>query len=133
MVGSLASILLITGFNTYEGVPSPNGWPMPGQNKQNTAFQSREHLISPSNVSQLQKKWVYNTDANNVLINRTYAKSPVLGTPSVDQANQTIFFGDLNGRLHAVNAQTGAPVWIKSIVYDYLKDVSTQKNLDISL
>ncbi len=135
-LGAVSAALLLTGYNTYQTLPSPNGWPMAGQNQENTSFQSREHIINTSNVGSLAVKWIYNTDAHdadfNVRVNQVVPKSSVIMTPSVDKGNQILYFGDVSGRIHAVNAATGAPIWIKSIVYDYLANDIAAAGTDIT-
>jgi polyvinyl alcohol dehydrogenase (cytochrome) len=130
LLGALTSVLLLTGYKTFENMKSPNGWQSSGHNKTNSSFQSREHIINATNASQLAPKWVYNTDAainqvnpdgSKVIINPLYPKSSVIVTPSVAKDNSAIYFGDINGRIHAVNAHTGQRIWVKSIVYDYLQ------------
>lgn len=129
LVATMAGALLLSGHGYYEGVDHPNGWQSSGNGKTNTSFQSREHTINATNASQLAPKWVYHTDAaanqvnpdgSIVKINPLYPKSSVIVTPSVAKDNSAIYFTDLNGRVHAVNAQTGQRIWVKSIVYDYL-------------
>lgn len=122
VAGIILGAGLLSAHTSYEGIDHPNGWPLYGQNKENTHFASREHIIGPNNVGQLYQKWVYNTDAQGVVTNGPFPLSVVAATPAVDSGSNAIYFPDINGRLHAVNAKTGQKIWVKNIVTDYLQD-----------
>jgi polyvinyl alcohol dehydrogenase (cytochrome) len=84
--------------------PTPAGaedWPMFGQNPQNTASQSNEATISPSNVAQLSVKWSYTTMGD------VSARAAVVGG--------VVYFPDWGGYLHALNASTGQLIWSRQL------------------
>ncbi|HXI72099.1 MAG TPA: PQQ-binding-like beta-propeller repeat protein [Verrucomicrobiae bacterium] len=76
-------------------------WPSAGQNLDNTRVNTKEHTISPENVSGLTMKWVFQTAGD------------VSATPAVDQDN--VYFPDWGGKLYALDRDTGKAVWTKSI------------------
>jgi polyvinyl alcohol dehydrogenase (cytochrome) len=126
--------LLYAGLMTlpYSSLAGDVGWPYSGQNSDNTHFQNSEQRIGPNNVANLFKLWEYDTDNNNITINKVFPKSSVIATPSVDKENKIIYFGDINGRIHAVSTQSGKPIFIKSIVYDYLTDDINESGANIN-
>jgi polyvinyl alcohol dehydrogenase (cytochrome) len=87
---------------------APNAqWPMFGQNVNNTA--ATQSAISASNVATLAPKWVFTTGGD------ISARAAVV--------NGVAYFPDWSGHVYAVNASTGALIWSKSIVADYLSGV----------
>jgi len=77
------------------------GWPSAGQNIQNTRFAAAERTIGPGNVSRLATRWSATTI------------SDVPATPT--EADGTVYFPDLGGRLWAVSADTGDVEWSHAI------------------
>ncbi|HZC54020.1 MAG TPA: PQQ-binding-like beta-propeller repeat protein [Mycobacterium sp.] len=82
-------------------------WPMFGQNVNNTA--ANVSAINASNVGRLAPKWVFTTGGD------ISARAAVV--------NGVAYFPDWSGHVYAVNAGTGALIWAKSIVNDYLPGV----------
>jgi polyvinyl alcohol dehydrogenase (cytochrome) len=82
-------------------------WPMFGQNVANTA--STVSAVNASNVATLAPKWVFTTGGD------VSARAAVV--------NGVAYFPDWSGHVYAVNADTGALVWSKTIVSDYLAGV----------
>ena len=89
-VGGAAIAIVLT--STAYG----QGWPMGGQNLQNSRSQSVT-TISPQNVNTLKQKWVFTTRGN------------VSATPAIYDG--TVYFPDWGGYFYAVNASTGALQW----------------------
>jgi polyvinyl alcohol dehydrogenase (cytochrome) len=79
-------------------------WPSAGQNLDNTRVNAAERTISPENASRLAVKWVFQTAGD------------VSATPAVDREN--VYFPDWGGKLNALDRDSGAVVWTKSIA-DY--------------
>ncbi len=76
------------------------GWPMGGQNLQNSRSQS-DTTITPENVGTLKQKWVFTTGGD------------VSATPAVHDG--TVYFPDFAGNFYAVNAKTGALQWSRTV------------------
>jgi polyvinyl alcohol dehydrogenase (cytochrome) len=76
------------------------GWPMGGQNLQNSHSQSNT-TITPQNVGTLKQKWVFTTGGD------------VSATPAVYDG--TVYFPDFAGNFYAVNAKTGALLWSQTV------------------
>ena len=72
-------------------------WPRFGQNLQNTRFNSRENILTRSNVDRLKLKWSFESEA------------PFQSTPTV--VGDTVYFGTLLGYQYAVEASTGKIKW----------------------
>jgi len=89
------------------------GWPMGGQNLQNSRSQSVT-TISPQNVGTLTEKWVFTTKGN------------VSATPAVYDG--TVYFPDFAGYFYAVNASNGVLRWSRRVAHwtgierDYARD-----------
>jgi polyvinyl alcohol dehydrogenase (cytochrome) len=81
-------------------VASGQGWPMGGQNIQNSRTQS-DTTITPENVVTLTLKWVFTAGGN------------VSATPAVYDG--TVYFPDFAGNFYAVNAKTGALLWSNTV------------------
>jgi polyvinyl alcohol dehydrogenase (cytochrome) len=79
-------------------------WPMFGQNWGNTA-NGLTLAIGPGNVPKLKPKWTFTTQGD------VSARAAVVGGG--------VYFPDWGGYLHRLNANTGAPVWSKSLMADY--------------
>lgn len=75
-------------------------WPKFRRDFSNSGI-SGETSISSSNVSQLALKWKFNT-GNQIL------SSPVVATVA---GIRTVYIGNSNGTLYALNADTGAQLW----------------------
>src|SRR5271156_5624561 len=76
------------------------GWPMGGQNLQDSRSQSVT-TITPQNVGTLKQKWVFTT------------RGDVSATPAVYDG--TVYFPDWGGYFYAVNATTGVLQWSKPV------------------
>ncbi len=76
-------------------------WPSGGQNLSDTHSNPDETEITRSNVESLRLKWTYTTTGD------------VSATPAV--VGNVAYFSDFGGELNAVNAQTGALIWRRSI------------------
>src|SRR3954454_10451367 len=76
-------------------------WPVAGQNLADTRSQPSETRINASNVSRLAVKWVFTTAGS------------VSATPTV--AGNIVYFPDWAGNIYAVNKNTGAQIWSRSI------------------
>jgi polyvinyl alcohol dehydrogenase (cytochrome) len=72
-----------------------------GGNRTNTRYQETEKKLSSSTVGDLVVKWVLNTGGD------------VSATPAVDQEN--VYVPDWAGNLYAVDRQTGAVVWQRTM------------------
>src|SRR5271155_5702747 len=88
--GASAIILSLTS------IALGQGWPMGGQNLQDSRSQSVT-TITPENVGTLKLKWVLTT------------RGDVSATPAVYDG--TVYFPDWGGYFYAVNATTGALQW----------------------
>jgi polyvinyl alcohol dehydrogenase (cytochrome) len=75
--------------------PSPD-WPSYGHDEDNSRANVEEHTIARSNVGALAPRW-------------SFSEAAVTSTPSVYRG--TVYFGDWNSALHAVDAKTGESVW----------------------
>jgi polyvinyl alcohol dehydrogenase (cytochrome) len=136
-------IILITYssavFSQKQAKPAaqPAGWPMYGRDIAGSHYNPDETALTPSTVSQLKTKWVFETGADvssqpavvdGVVYfgswdGKEYAVDAKTGTkiweydcgsPSRSGAaydNSTLYFGDLAGRLYALDAKTGALKW----------------------
>src|SRR5271166_6289415 len=89
--GAIASVIIFLASRACG-----QGWPMGGQNLQNSRSQSVT-TISPQNVGALKQKWVFTT------------RGDVSATPAVYDG--TVYFPDWGGYFYAVNATTGALQW----------------------
>jgi polyvinyl alcohol dehydrogenase (cytochrome) len=79
---------------------SDDQWTMGGQNLNNSRNQD-DTGISPQNVAKLKTKWIFT------------AGGDITATPAV--ANGIIYFPDFAGNFYAVNANTGALVWQRTV------------------
>ena len=75
-------------------------WTMGGQSLNNSRDQPKTD-ISPRNVASLKSKWVFTTGGD------------VSATPAV--AYGTVYFPDFAGNFYAVDAETGALTWKKTV------------------
>src|SRR5215470_1748822 len=116
---------------------APTGWPMYGRDIAGSHYNPDETVLTPSTVSRLKTKWVFETGAD-VSSQPTVVDGVVYfgswdgkeyavdaktgkkiwdfdcGTPTRSGAaydQGTLYFGDLNGRLYAVDASTGSQKW----------------------
>lgn len=76
-------------------------WTVAGQNLNNTRHQSKETIISPSNVANLSIKWIFTTGGD------------VSATPAVDE--NAVYVPDWGGNLFKVDKQSGAEIWSRRI------------------
>jgi polyvinyl alcohol dehydrogenase (cytochrome) len=108
-------LLLLAGFASQEPahLTGAGQWLLWGGNLHNTHAAEAEHVISPANVGRLQPKWVYET-AGDVSAIPTVADGvvyvPDWGVPLIG-----------GGKLHAVDAATGFPVWSRPVL-EYSKN-----------
>jgi polyvinyl alcohol dehydrogenase (cytochrome) len=86
------------------GPASPPGWPMFGQNWNNTAS-SDTRSIGTTNVGKLKPKWTFNTQGD------VSARAAVV--------RGGVYFPDFAGYLYRLNADTGATVWSRNLATDY--------------
>src|SRR5436305_736291 len=102
---TIAAALAATTAVIYLGAETSGGlnvqWPLAGQNLADTRSQPRETTINASNVSRLTPKWVFTTNGS------------VSATPTV--VGNTVYFPDWSGFIYAVNKNTGAQIWSRSI------------------
>ena len=94
--GAIASGIIIS----LTSVAFGQGWPMGGQNIQNSRTQS-DTTITAENVGALTLKWVFTTGGD------------VSATPAVYAG--TVYFPDWAGNFYAVNAKTGALLWSNTV------------------
>jgi polyvinyl alcohol dehydrogenase (cytochrome) len=90
---------------TTTGDPStagaaPGEWSSYGRDHANSRTNPAETLIGPGNVATLVPKW-------------SFSEAAVTSTPAVYDG--TVYFGDWNSVLHAVDAKTGAERWRISV------------------
>jgi len=76
-------------------------WTSAGGNLNNTRFQASEHEISVANAPDLDVDWSVETGGD------------VSATPAVD--DEHVYFPDWSGNLYAVDRDTGAVVWVRTI------------------
>ena len=95
-------------------------WRFFGRDLTNAHYARGETAISPETVGQLQVKWVYQTTPD-VSVNPLFPLT--VGDVTVPPAvvDGVLYFPDWAGNLHAVNAETGEPVWKKFFPVDYSK------------
>lgn len=88
-----------------------HGWPMFGQNLNNTASATAENgsQLTTTNLGNLKTKWTFTTGGD------VSARAAAV--------NGVVYFPDWSGRLYAVNANNGALVWSRDILTDYLPGV----------
>ena len=77
---------------------SSDDWISIGHDVSNTRHNRREHLLTTANVGSLVEKWRFKPDA-----------TCVTSTPAVYEGS--VYFGDWNGHLHALNARDGTLIW----------------------
>jgi polyvinyl alcohol dehydrogenase (cytochrome) len=90
--GAIAAAIIISLTSTAFG----QGWPMGGQNVQNSRSQSVT-TITPQNAGALTQKWVFTTHGS------------VSATPAVWQGS--VYFPDYAGYFYAVSSSTGVLQW----------------------
>jgi len=101
----IAAALAATTAVVYLGAQTSGGlniqWPVAGQNLADTRSQPSETTINASNASRLAVKWVFSTAGS------------VSATPTV--AGNIVYFPDWSGNIYAVNKNTGAQIWSRSV------------------
>ncbi|QKV80350.1 PQQ-binding-like beta-propeller repeat protein [Amycolatopsis sp. Hca4] len=98
----LAAVLAATlPASATADAPAPAGWPSAGQNNHNTRHAATERVLTPANVGRLKPRWVLTTAGD------------VSATPTV--AGGVVYAPDWGGRLWAVDARTGTPVWSRTV------------------
>jgi polyvinyl alcohol dehydrogenase (cytochrome) len=75
----------------------PAGWPMYGRDIAGSHYNPDETALTPSTVSQLKTKWVFETGAD------------VSSQPAV--VDGVVYFGSWDGKEYAVDAKTGTKIW----------------------
>jgi polyvinyl alcohol dehydrogenase (cytochrome) len=98
VMGVVMGLLLVTGSVLAD---SGGGWPSAGNDLQNTRYQNTESKISAANASNLAVQWQFTTAGD------------VSATPAVD--GSTVYFPDSAGNLYAVDRDTGALIWSRTI------------------
>jgi polyvinyl alcohol dehydrogenase (cytochrome) len=94
----VALLIVLAGIaRTWATVNGGPDWGMIGHDSANTRNQPFEHTIGPSNVNQLQVKWIATTTGD------------VSATPAV--VNGAVYFGDFGGTLWKLDAATGQVIW----------------------
>jgi polyvinyl alcohol dehydrogenase (cytochrome) len=78
------------------GPPQSADWPSYGRDDDNSRTNAAERTLGKSNVASLVQRW-------------SFADSAVTSTPAVYKG--TLYFGDWNSVLHAVDAKTGESIW----------------------
>jgi polyvinyl alcohol dehydrogenase (cytochrome) len=78
------------------GPPPSSDWPSYGRDDDNSRTNGGERTLGKSNVASLTQRW-------------SFADSAVTSTPAVYKG--TLYFGDWNSVLHAVDAKTGESIW----------------------
>jgi polyvinyl alcohol dehydrogenase (cytochrome) len=76
-------------------------WLSAGQNNNNTREAFTESKINPTNVSQLQVRWVLNTGGD------------ISATPAVD--DNYVYVPDWAGNIYKIDVSTGAVIWNKQV------------------
>ena len=92
-----ASLLLVSTVLAAGG----STWSSAGHDLQNTRYQNTESKISAANAGNLAVQWQFTTAGD------------VSATPAVD--GSTVYFPDSAGNLYAVNRNTGALIWSRTI------------------
>ncbi|MDC0685935.1 outer membrane protein assembly factor BamB family protein [Sorangium atrum] len=92
-------------FHVVQGRAATGGgggrWTLYGRDLANTHNAAGEKDIGPANVGSLDVKWTFTTSGI------------VPATPAVD--NSAVYFPDGGGTLYKLDAETGAPLWTRSI------------------
>ncbi|MDF6043009.1 PQQ-binding-like beta-propeller repeat protein [Streptomyces sp. JH14] len=99
--------MLIAGTSHGAEKPTPDQWPMFGQNLNNTA-NGKTSAIGTRNVSRLAPKWTFTTGGD------VSARAAVV--------KDVVYFPDWSGHLYAVKAKNGTALWSKNVLKDYLPD-----------
>ena len=92
--------VIASGILFLASIAYGQGWPMGGQNLENSRSQSVTK-ISPRNIGTLKQKWVFTTRGN------------VSATPAVHDG--TVYFPDWRGYFYAVDASNGALRWSRPV------------------
>ncbi|HUE23965.1 MAG TPA: FG-GAP-like repeat-containing protein [Bryobacteraceae bacterium] len=82
---------------------TPAGWPLAGNDLNNSRWASAETTLNSQNVGGLTVKWKFTT------------QNDVSATPSVDATGGYVYFPDWSGNLYKLNAATGATVWTQKM------------------
>jgi polyvinyl alcohol dehydrogenase (cytochrome) len=103
MTALISVLLLVSALSAQSpsGQAQSGQWRTAGQNLNNTRSQPAEHLISSTNVKDLNPKWVFTTGGD------------VSATPTVD--GDAVYFPDWGGNLFAVKKDTGSLIWSHKI------------------
>ncbi len=103
MESLLALLASASGFAlaAEQGVPVQPDWASSGQNNQNTRYAAAEHTIDAGNVGSLKPKWTFTTAGN------------VSATATV--VNGVAYVPDWGGKLWAIDAKSGKPIWSHDI------------------
>jgi polyvinyl alcohol dehydrogenase (cytochrome) len=101
LAAALAATLPVSATADVGGAPARADWPSAGQNNHNTRHAAAEHRLTPDNVGRLKPKWALTTTGD------------VSATPTV--VGGVVYVPDWGGRLWAVDARTGTPVWSRAV------------------
>jgi polyvinyl alcohol dehydrogenase (cytochrome) len=100
IVGASTALAAVT-LAVPAGAAGGDQWTSAGGDRANTRFQAAEHEISAANVGDLDVDWALTTGGD------------VSATPAVDQ--ERVYAPDWAGNLYAVDRDTGAVVWSRTI------------------
>ena len=87
-----------------------NSWDHWGYDLTNRRWGYAETTLNLTNVASLKNKWSWN------------ASGDVTATPTV--YNGRLYFPDWNGKMWCLDATTGAQIWVKQILTDWLLDAT---------
>ena len=94
-------------------------WPTYGDSVMRTGQSTAETVLSPTTVGSITQKWTYTMSA---VVNTSPVEAT--GVATAIGAQDLVFVGDEHGKFVALNAQTGALVWSRT-----LGDVATTCNM----
>src|SRR5450755_3613680 len=112
-VGSLSSVALGNRL-----AASRADWPTYGDSVLRTGQNTAETVLTPTTVGSMTQKWTYTMSA---VVNTSPVEAS--GVATATGAQDLVFLGDEHGKFVALNAQTGALVWSRT-----LGDVTTTCN-----
>jgi outer membrane protein assembly factor BamB len=113
-VGSLSSVALGNRL-----AASRVDWPTYGDSVLRTGQNTAETVLTPTTVGSMTQKWTYTMSA---VVNTSPVEAS--GVATATGAQDLVFLGDEHGKFVALNAQTGALVWSRT-----LGDVTTTCNM----
>jgi len=101
VAAALAGATILAGLSTTASAGNAL-WLSAGQDRDNNRHQTSERMIGPESVAGLQVKWQFASGG------------AVSATPAVDGGK--VYFPDFAGNLYALERETGAVVWHKTLV-----------------